>query len=449
MAIMEQILQGDAEVALRGVASGSVHCVVTSPPYWGLRDYGTATWYGGGPGCGHDQRGRERDPNSKSASNRRSVRTSVAGSSSCRMCGATRIDTQLGIESTPEEYVERLVTLFREVRRVIRDDGTVWLNLGDSYASEGGSHGGRTDNQRGVGAGRVHLSGGGGHWQKVPLVPKPKDLVGIPWRVAFALQADGWYLRSDIIWSKPNPMPDSVKDRPTKSHEYVFLLTKSRLYYYDDIAIQEPTTTRPNIGPVRFDYALDDPGHGGIKNLKQSGGMYDPSKHLGRNARSVWSIQPNRNTDVSDHFAIMPSDLVKRCILAGTSERGACAECGTPWRRDVKRTRPVDAKVKGEKERWNVGANLGEGRGAHKGYRGTPQATTNGWIPSCGCASDHPLDPCVVLDPFLGSGTTALVARSLGRGFIGTEINLKYVELARRRLAANPRRQRLIERWEV
>ena len=210
------ILTGDCLKMLPTLEAESVQCCVCSPPYYGLRDYGTATWEGGDPGCDHlrvsggprgesleggDQRGRSEYPFAHI----------------CGKCGATRIDSQIGLESTPEAYVEKLVAVFREVRRVLRDDGTVFLNLGDSYNSPGPNN----HNKSKI-IGTTKLDGQPSTKSVSGL--KPKDLIGIPWRVAFALQADGWWLRSDIIWHKPNPMPESVTDRPTKSHEYLFLL---------------------------------------------------------------------------------------------------------------------------------------------------------------------------------------------------------------------------------
>ena len=229
------ILTGDAVERLRELPDGIAQTCITSPPYFGLRDYG--------------------------------------------------VEGQIGLEETPQEYVERLVTVFREVRRVLRDDGTLWLNLGDSYASQGGAHGGRNDNQRGVGARRVHAAGGGDQAARTPPDGlKPKDLVGIPWRVAFALQADGWYLRSDIVWAKPNPMPESVRDRPTRAHEYVFLLSKNERYFYDHEAIKEPAVSN------------------------------HPSSK--RNRRSVWHIpvRPFKGA----HFAVFPEALVEPMVLAGS-----------------------------------------------------------------------------------------------------------------------------------
>jgi site-specific DNA-methyltransferase (adenine-specific) len=236
------IFHGDALETLREMDDESADCCVTSPPYWGLRDYG--------------------------------------------------VDGQLGLERTPEEYVARLVEVFREVRRVLRDDGTLWLNLGDSYASGKGTcynpGGGESSLGKERKAEGVHPLDRGNKSTLAVSGLKPKDLVGIPWRVAFALQADGWYLRSDIIWAKPNPMPESVTDRPTKSHEYLFLLARSERYYYDAKAVAEPAVSS------RGDEM--------------------------RNRRSVWTI-PTRPFSGA-HFAVFPEALAEVCILAGTPAGG-------------------------------------------------------------------------------------------------------------------------------
>jgi DNA modification methylase len=329
---------GDCLEVMATMADNSVHCCVTSPPYWGLRDYGH--------------------------------------------------DGQIGLEATPEQYVARIVEVFREVRRVLRDDGTLWLNLGDSYASSGTNS--PPSDKSGLNGGK-----GCGTYEKVmnglgraPTPPglKPKDLVGIPWRVAFALQADGWWLRQDIIWHKPNPMPESVRDRCTKAHEYVFLLTKSERYWYDAEAVSEPVSAS---SVARVSQATWDGQHGsdrvpGKTNgpmkavLKRSGNKERksakerdcprngvcgsvPWEGTTRNKRSVWTVttRPYKGA----HFATMPPDLVEPCIKAG------CPEGGT------------------------------------------------------------------VLDPFAGSGTTLAVAAELGRSGIGCELNPEYIELAEQRIA--------------
>lgn len=327
-----QILTGDCRDVLATLPGGSVHCCVTSPPYFGLRDYG--------------------------------------------------VDGQIGLEQTPDEYVAEMVAVFRSVRRVLRDDGTLWLNLGDSYA---GYHGNKnaavpTSAVNGWTNGTNENLRGDKRPQDIGL--KPKDLIGIPWRVAFALQADGWYLRQDIIWHKPNPMPESVKDRCTKAHEYVFMLSKSARYFYDTAAIAEDAiypddNRRPygSEGAWEMDGRPKEQRHGGKpRGDKQRG---HSRRHAGfndrwdamekadqcsgkRNKRSVWAIATQPFSEA--HFATMAPELAETCIKAG------CPLGGT------------------------------------------------------------------VLDPFGGAGTTALMADRLGRNAILIELNPAYVQIARKRL---------------
>jgi DNA modification methylase len=264
------IHNGDCLEVLRTMADESVQCCVTSPPYWGLRDYGH--------------------------------------------------DGQIGLEPTPAAYVGRMVEVFREVRRVLREDGTLWLNLGDSYSGgkTGRDDADRDQRLRGVGNGYHEDTVYKNKPRPVPNGLKPKDLVGIPWRVAFALQADGWYLRQDIIWHKPNPMPESVTDRCTKAHEYVFLMAKSQRYYYDAEAISEPALTAGDIGGFTPNAAI-------ASGKKPSGNMI-PERGKAyirpetRNRRSVWTVCTKPYSGA--HFAVMPPDLVKPCILAGCPEGG-------------------------------------------------------------------------------------------------------------------------------
>ena len=304
-----EIINGDSLEVIKTLPDNAVNCCVTSPPYWGLRNYG--------------------------------------------------VEGQLGLEKTPEEYVGKMVAVFREVRRVLKDDGTLWLNLGDSYANQktGDTYSGFNDRYFG------RETDGGKQAQTVSNADigrldfnglKPKDLVGIPWRVAFALQADGWYLRQDIIWHKPNPMPESVTDRCTKAHEYVFLMSKSQQYYYDNEAIKERTLTKDNSNRNRDITKLNNtPGRTKMMGLKTND--YD-----NRNKRSVWTVATRPFKEA--HFAVFPPDLIKPMILAGCPTGG------------------------------------------------------------------------VVLDPFVGSGTTAIVARELGRRFIGIELNPEYADMASRRV---------------
>lgn len=259
---MIECLQGNCLEILPTLSAQSVQCCVTSPPYWGLRDYG------------------------------------MAG--------------QFGLDETPEEYITKMVAVFREVWRVLRLDGTFWLNMGDSYASDTKGSGGPSDKQ---------LSNVGSRYESVKCNHglKPKDLCGIPWRLAFALQADGWYLRSDIIWHKPNPMPESVTDRPTKSHEYIFLLTKSERYFYDTDAIREPVSMTD--GAIGRRQNWDNSRQVKQASLKINGtnngndGFRDPNA-THRNKRTVWTIATQPYAEA--HFATFPEEIPKLCILAGS-----------------------------------------------------------------------------------------------------------------------------------
>jgi DNA modification methylase len=286
MSIKNTILQGDALEQLKGIKSETVDCVITSPPYWGLRDYG--------------------------------------------------VEGQLGLEQTPEEYVANLVKVVREVKRVLKQDGVMFLNLGDSYAGK-----------------QVNL--------------KPKNLVGIPWRVAFALQANGWYLRQDIIWHKPNPMPESVRDRCTKSHEYIFMITKSARYYFDSDAIKEPAnydgrkdTVMKGSAKYQNGYFPTDVNTQSIALKGHERWKENADGVKVRNKRSVWTIPTKPFKEA--HFAVFPEKLVEPMVKAGCPKGG------------------------------------------------------------------------LVLDPFIGSGTTAVVAKRLGRNYIGIELNPEYIKIAKKRL---------------
>lgn len=470
-----EIRQGDVLDRLREMPDESVQCCVTSPPYWGLRDYG--------------------------------------------------VDGQLGLEETPEQFVAKMVEVFREVRRVLRGDGTCWMNIGDSYAGSWGAqsreHAGKhAPNISAISANQVKAAAR--RQSRTGAIPpgtdlKPKDLVGIPWMLAFALRADGWYLRRDIIWSKPNPMPESVTDRPTSAHEYVFLLTKAPRYYYDAEAIREAATwpgqNRTDRGP-RESAMPSAPPHRGLRNDKQRGHgrrhdgfndrwdamSKDEQQALGRNKRSVWTIATRPYPEA--HFATFPPDLVEPCILAGTSPK-VCGECGAPWRRGngprrLDESRPqarralalaaehglTEAHIeairscgvtdagKAQHTQSGFGNNdegvqalADEAKAALGGYyREFLLARPSGgsWEPICFChrakciacegacdctgaepiyETHHPTKPAVVLDPFSGAATTGLVATQLGRDFIGIELNPEYVALGEdriRRWEANP-----------
>ena len=316
-----RILTGDCRDLLKSLPDESVHCVVTSPPYWGLRDYGTAKWEGGDQNCDHlnGRPGSWRADGIVENVSQRNRDGAGAYSGDCRKCGAVRVDSQLGLEQSPDAYVAQMVAVFRDVWRVLRKDGTLWLNLGDSYSTHAAgkiSDPMLKSTLAGVRTQEVanESSRANGRYRKTDLLPE-KNLIGIPWRVAFALQADGWYLRQDIIWAKPNPMPESVTDRCTKAHEYIFLLSKSERYYYDQQAIAEPSI---NAGETRV---TTDGGFGrsaiGL-NIKPTGNAISGSVVTiaeTRNKRSVWTIATEPFSEA--HFATFPTELIKPCILAG------------------------------------------------------------------------------------------------------------------------------------
>ena len=378
---VNEIICGDCLDVMRDWPDESVDCCVTSPPYWGLRDYG--------------------------------------------------VDGQLGLEETPEEYVAKMVEIFQEVKRVLKPAGTLWLNLGDSYNS--GTAGSR-DPER---------------WPKqsrndhVPQTKPPagnlkhKDLCGIPWRVAFALQADGWYLRQDIIWHKPNPMPESVRDRCTKAHEYIFLLTKKPRYYYDSEAIKEPSKDpADDLRRVKQAQENNYKKHTGLdKDISsfEAWSTKDPQLNLsGRNKRSVWTVTTKPYAEA--HFATFPPDLITPCILAGCPKE-VCKKCGKGRERIVKRSGGTTG------ESWHdhdddIGKGIVQTRGGvplstaktRKEKENPYKVETTGWT-DCGCGAGF--EPGIVFDPFMGSGTVAEVAVKTGRNYVGCELNQEYIDLGR------------------
>lgn len=346
-----RLYQGNAVEVLARLPSQSVHCVVTSPPYWGLRDYGVEGQLGSepSPDCG------------------------TQGKAQCGKC-----------------FVCSMVAVFRGVHRVLRDDGVLWLNLGDSYSGGSGGNATNSDKQKSNEGTMIEPRKG---YNGLP----SGNLVGIPWRVALALQADGWILRQDIIWHKPSPMPESVRNRCTKAHEYVFLLTKSMRYFYDAKGVKEDAkygrVETPNERPREGRKAQSSgmwrragnlvEGVDRDKGGEQSERIYDPS--TGRNKRSVWTVASQGYPGA--HFATFPTKLIEPMIKAGTSEKGCCSICGAPW------TRVADSDT------WKVG---------------------------CQCRAE--VKPCVVLDPFIGSGTTAEVSMILGRECWGIDLSEKYLK---------------------
>jgi DNA modification methylase len=439
MNFRDQVFIGDVLEKLREIPDGIVQCCVTSPPYYGLRDYETRSWFGGDPSCQHDlniEHGPHH-PNQVEQTKWKDAEAAGKGqtaiTNSCSKCGAWY--GQIGLEPTSEMYVEHLVTVFREVRRVLRDDGTLWLNLGDSYASTPTGNMGTKSGLHGAYTSEIYTKTIREQYTKYtrPLIPKnlkQKDLIGIPWMAAFALRSDGWWLRSDIIWSKPNPMPESVTDRPTKSHEYVFLLTKNQDYFYDQEAIKEPSIGGHSSG-VKERAENHQEGRSGF-------GTRVPWDDLGqgRNKRSVWTI--NTKPYKGAHFAVMPEELASLCIKAGSSEKGCCPKCGAPWIRTVEYKKWDYEEPKINERDGGITSAQGIDRTglSHFKYdkwrKENPPITTD-WKPSCQCNATDSV-PCLILDPFAGSGTTLSVAAQLGRSFVGIEINPEYGKLIEERV---------------
>lgn len=303
-----QILQGDCRDVLKTLPEGSINMCVTSPPYYGLRDYGTATWSGGDPNCDHVEKiaahGGER-------ADRDQTGNIFKFRGTCEKCGATSSDNQIGLEQTPEEYIQQLVEVFREVRRVLKDDGTLWVNIGDSYYNY---RSGTAFVKQSVAKTDQDLPSFSPSRNNKLAGLKSKDLIGIPWMLAFALRADGWYLRQDIIWHKPNPMPESVKDRCTKAHEYIFLLSKSKEYYFDYEAIKEKgVIPAGTLGAKGSEERVAEPG---VNSRPPEYKVYDGM----RQKRSVWTV--NTKPYKGAHFATFPTELITPCIQAGCPKDG-------------------------------------------------------------------------------------------------------------------------------
>lgn len=319
------ILCGDSFEVLKTLPDKSVRCCVTSPPYYGLRDYGTGTWVGGDPNCKHRRMNKITDKTTTGHAQEDLI--GFAGDAIykdvCPLCGAKREDKQIGLELTPEEYIDKLVAVFTEVHRVLTDDGTLWLNIGDSYS---GSNGNGYKQTKWTTNGQYN-SDEVNAYNQMPRKKsgcKPKDLIGIPWMLAFALRDSGWYLRQDIIWEKVNPMPSSVKDRCTSAHEYIFLLSKSARYHFNQL--QEPaaydgrhdTVLKKSIKYSNSDYLAGDVhAHGMAMGGRERWSVSDDGEFV-RNKRDVWSVALHPYSEA--HFATYPEELIIPCILAGTDE---------------------------------------------------------------------------------------------------------------------------------
>ncbi len=363
------IHQGDALELARKMPSESVQVIVTSPPYWRMRDYG--------------------------------------------------VEGQWGLEDTVEEYIDRLVSLFRELRRVLRKDGTGWVNIGDTYV---GSDRGNTRDLP-----SMNLMGNSHAVAAPPIVGhlKRKDLALVPFRLAIGLQDDGWWVREAIIWAKPNGIPEPARGRPVHAHEYILLLARSERYFYDGFAVRQPVAEETHSRPRPPDRPLIPEAWKAASNR-----AYDVPADGMSNLRSVWTIA--MEPFGGDHFAPFPSEIPRRAILAGSSARGACAKCGAPWERKVGATGGAIGKSwHVETDRYSKGA-IAWDEEVHKSMSdGTYSLRDLGFTPGCACGAGTV--PCVVLDPFSGSGTTLQVARELGRRSVGFELNPAYHKISESR----------------
>lgn len=397
----------DVRETLRALPENSIHMVATSPPYWGLRDYGTG-------------------------------------------------DAQIGLEQSPDEYIEQLVEVFREIARVLRPDGTVWLNLGDSYIGGGRAGSNPEYHAKHTMFGKTVDEAEHGKFglpQPIPEGMKAKDMAGIPWRVAFALQADGWYLRAAAPWIKRNVMPEPVTDRPANGTEFIFLLAHPESkgsYFYDIDAVRKETRNRRNTDWF-FESASE------VAAGEQTVVVADDGTPL--------AFASNPKSYKGAHFAVWPPSLVAPMVLAGTSAEGCCAECGTPWKR--RRGRPCKecgafiptqgnaCPECGHRNDWKAERGISEEFGTvdwSSSGRATPRklgasgkqggvpaqgVIYDGWEPGCDCGSDEKTRP-VVLDPFSGSATTGLVALQQGRDYIGCDLNADYLDMAEARIRHRP-----------
>lgn len=407
----------------------SVHCVVTSPPYYGLRDYSTGTWDGGNPACTHVQGKARHDATNgrhNSSTFHGSMSTEHGGGSTyfagvCPRCGATRVDQQLGLEASSEAYIAAMVQVFREVKRVLHPTGTCWINMGDSYNAAGrAGHGTRIGYKQGTN--RASATGQDVCRPQSATLGE-KQLLGMPWRLAFALQNDGWILRSAITWCKAAPMPESVRDRPTSATEMVFLFAKQPHYFYDNVAVRVSGGTGWH--GSSFTSAHDVATKPGL-------GQQPRAETTGHNLWDYWVLGPEPSSYA--HYACMPTALVRRCLLAGAPVR-VCAACSAPYRRVVERAFTGAYNLdEGQRQQDRCGgvltggtARVTLGRTEHISTR------TTGMQPTCSCNAG--VGKGVILDPFCGSGTVPLVARELGHHALGLDLSYHYLStIARERL---------------
>lgn len=447
------LIHGDARKI--PLADGSVHCCACSPPFFGLRDYGTGRWEGGDPACDHIRGLARKDGNRRATWGEfkdgdqveRHEGGKIQYRDRCGKCGARRVDRQLGLEPTVEAFVAAIVTVGREVWRVLHPTGSWWLDIGDSMSS--------------------------------------KNLCLIPERVALALQADGWVVRAKPPWIKPSPMPESACDRPNVAHESIFLLAKGSRYYFDMEAVRVPnkpsSVERVEYGNrvhPRGWHTASVPISGGVSDLE---GLNPAGRHLRTNDFFTASLDAAIDhheaqlahlrrirkkgglllSEAGDplalwvgtegfngaHFATWPRRLVEWMVKASSSERGCCATCGAPWVRDIRPTPEYSENLAKARDGHDWYQRVGDGSGNPKcrGKGSNRQGgivssyQTIGWRPSCRCDSPLPPQPCTVLDPFCGSGTTILTALALGRRAVGIDLSREYLGMARDRIAAGLR----------
>ena len=414
---LNRIHQGDSWQLASQLDDESVDCIVTSPPYFGLRDYGTAAWEGGLSDCSHINGTLESDKSTlhPNPENDKRTKTGMPYKSVCGLCGARRIDLQAGLEEHPLQWVEKMRDLCRLLKPKLKKSGTMWWNIGETY------YGGNSIKEE-------------GNWLQ------PKQMLGLPWRFAIALQDDGWILRNAVAWHKPNRMPSSVRDRMSNAFEYLFFFTKSRKYWFDLDAIREKHKF-PDVRQVenKEDYQRwyfsqrekkswlphgEDDAKKGNRN-EDAPSLLHP---LGKNPGDVWEVTTRPHPFA--HFAVFPEELVERPIKAGCPKE-VCVKCGKARERMTEPTEEYRKIL--EINKGLPSGNLEEGYQHYK--NNTPSLTasyrTIGFT-DCGCNAGF--SGGVVLDPFMGSGTSAVVAKRLGRNFIGFELNPEYIKIAELRL---------------
>ena len=416
---------GDAR-HMSELADNSIQCVVTSPPYFGLRLYSGLpdSLWGGDDKCEHEwgkqsviKRGHPGNCSTLVGTQTAQL-SKEAGTQGafCDKCGAWR--GKFGNEPTVEMYVQHTVEVLREIRRVLRPDGVVFWNIADSYAGSGSPGGDFRKGNVGDEYLRPYHHEGSGL--------KPKDLCLIPDRVRIAAQADGWWIRQNIIWNKPNIKPESVRDRPVSSYEYIIMMTKSERYYYDAEAVKEPSGDKGS-GNKERKFRKDYGGAPGSTSHQGFAVPWEPDGG-GRNLRSVWTFPtvpfPAELKRFGQHFAVFPKALPEQCIKAATPEAGSCSKCGKPWERVIERTGHINKREPAHCLN-NCPTKIDS-----SGWAPLTRATDK-WQPACKC--DAPAIPATVLDPFAGSGTTLYVARKLGRKAVGYELSPQYCELIRKR----------------